>query len=53
MKNAEWISGDPKVMKIDKYGLGTAISEGDANIILKEKIIKRNNFDINFSKKNI
>ena len=37
MKNAEWISDNPKVMKIDKYGIGTAISEGDANIILKEK----------------
>ena len=37
MKNGEWISDNQKVMKVDKYGIGTAISEGEANIILKEK----------------
>ena len=37
MKNGEWISDNSKVMKIDKNGFGTAISEGDATIILKEK----------------
>ena len=37
MKNAEWISDNHKVMKVDKYGIGTAVNEGEANIILKEK----------------
>ena len=37
MNNGEWISDNPKVMKVDKNGLGTALSEGEVNIILKEK----------------
>ena len=37
MRNGEWISDNTKVMKIDKNGLGTALEEGDATIILKEK----------------
>ena len=37
MKNGEWISDNNKIMKIDKYGFGTALSEGEATIILKEK----------------
>ena len=37
MINGEWISDNSKVMKIDKNGFGTAISEGEATIILKEK----------------
>ena len=37
MRNGEWISDNSKVMKIDKNGFGTAISEGEATIILKEK----------------
>jgi hypothetical protein len=37
MNNGEWISDNPKVMKIDKSGLGTAMNEGEATIILKEK----------------
>ena len=37
MNNGEWMSDNPKVMKIDKSGLGTAMSEGEATIILKEK----------------
>ena len=37
MNNAEWISDNSKIMKIDKNGLGTAINEGEATIVLKEK----------------
>ena len=37
MNNGEWISDNTKVMKVDKNGIGTALSEGEANIILKEK----------------
>ena len=37
MNNGEWISDNTKVMKVDKNGIGSAISEGEANIILKEK----------------
>ena len=37
MKNGEWISDNNKIMKIDKNGFGTALNEGEATIILKEK----------------
>ena len=37
MRNGEWISDNSKVMKVDKSGFGTAINEGEATIILKEK----------------
>ena len=37
MNNAEWISDNNKIMKIDKNGLGTALNEGEATIMLKEK----------------
>ena len=36
-KKGEWISDNPKVLKIDKNGYGTAINEGEATVFLKEK----------------
>lgn len=41
MKNGEWISDNNKIMKIDKNGFGTALNEGEATIILKEKTVKK------------
>ena len=36
-KKGEWISDNPKILKIDKNGYGTAINEGEATVYLKEK----------------
>ena len=36
-KKGDWISDNPKILKIDKNGYGTAINEGDATVYLKEK----------------
>ena len=37
MKNNEWISDNTKVVKVDKNGIGTALNEGEATVILREK----------------
>ena len=36
-KKGDWISDNPKILKIDKNGYGTAINEGEATVYLKEK----------------
>ena len=36
-KKGDWISDNPKILKIDKNGYGTAINEGEATVFLKEK----------------
>ena len=36
-KKGEWISDNPKILKVDKNGYGTAINEGEATVFLKEK----------------
>ena len=36
-KKGEWISDNPKIIKVDKNGFGTAINEGEATVFLKEK----------------
>ena len=36
-KKGEWMSDNPKIIKVDKNGYATAINEGDATVFLKEK----------------
>ena len=36
-KKGEWMSDNPKILKVDKNGFATAINEGDATVFLKEK----------------
>ena len=59
-KKGEWISDNPKILKVDKNGYGTAINEGEATVFLKEKnsqkiitstrVIVRKIFRVSFDK---